>query len=138
VSYGPVPVDPNGGDPAVIAPSRRASVVVDDQHDVMQQRRALQLERFQLVKRLQAAGHTAQAIMRETGLGRAYVRKWVHLSELPTRNRMAPRAGMPEFYREYLRERWTAGYQNGRLLMAEILARNTASASPLNWGCSTP
>jgi Transposase len=107
----------------VIAPPRRASPVADDQHQVRQQRRALQLERFQLVKRLQAAGHTAQAIMRETGLGRAYVRKWVHLSELPTRNRMAPRAGMPEFYREYLRGRWTAGCQSGRLLMAEIQAR---------------
>jgi hypothetical protein len=59
VSYGPVAVAMNVGDPAVIAPHRRASAVVDDQQHVLQQRRALQLERFQLVKRLQAAGHTA-------------------------------------------------------------------------------
>ena len=52
VSYGPVAVPTNGGDPAVIAPHRRASAVVDDQHHVMQQRRALQLERFHVVKRL--------------------------------------------------------------------------------------
>ncbi len=83
----------------------------------------MQLERFQRVKRLQAAGRTAQAIMRETGLGRAYVRRWVYLSELPTRNRMAPRAGMAEFYRDYLRGRWADGCQNGRLLLAEIQAR---------------
>jgi hypothetical protein len=55
------------------------------------------------------SGGTAQAIMRETGLGRAYVRKWIHLSELPTRNRMAPRPGIPDFFQEYLRRRWTKG-----------------------------
>jgi hypothetical protein len=47
----------------------------------------------------------------------------MRVSELPARNRMAPRAGMPDFYREYLRSRWTAGCQSGRLLMAEIQAR---------------
>jgi Transposase len=123
VSYRPVAVATTACEPVVIAPPRRASVVVEDQHQILQQRRALHLDRFQLVKRLQAAGHTAQAIMRETGFGRASVRKWVHLTDLPTRNRMAPRAGMPECYREYLWERWTAGCQSGRLLMAEIQAR---------------
>ena len=110
----------------------------------MQQRRALQLDRFQLVKRLQAAGHTAQAIMRETGFGRASVRKWVHLNDLPTRHRMAPRAGMPECYREYLWGRWTAGCQSGRLLMAEIQARGYVAVTrawPSSWphgGCRLP
>lgn len=33
---------------------------------------------------------------------------------------MAPRPGMPDFYREYLQRRWTDGCQSGRLLMAEI------------------
>jgi hypothetical protein len=89
----------------------------------MQERRTLQLERFQLVKRLQAAGRTGQAIIRETGIGRASVRKWMRFDELPTRHRMAPRVGMPDFYREYLWGRWTAGCQSGRLLMAEIQAR---------------
>jgi len=55
----------------------------------------VQLERFHLVKRLQAAGRTGQAIMTETGIGRASVRKWLRLRELPTRNRMAPQPGMP-------------------------------------------
>jgi hypothetical protein len=58
--------------------------------------------------------------MRQTGLGRAFVRKWVHLTELPIRNRMAPRPGMPAFYREYLQRRWAEGCQSGRVLMAEI------------------
>ena len=69
VSYSPVAVPPNGGAPAVIAPPRRASVVVEDQHQILQQRRALHLDRFQLVKRLQAAGHTAQAIECSTKSG---------------------------------------------------------------------
>jgi transposase len=123
VSYALAAAATTACEPVVIAPPRRASVVVDDQHQVLQQRRALHLDRFQLVKRLQAAGHTASTIMRETGFGRASVRKWVHLNDLPTRNRMAPRAGMPEFYREYLWGRWTAGCQSGRLLMTEIQAR---------------
>jgi hypothetical protein len=39
-----------------------------------------------LVKDLQAAGRTGQAIINETGIGRASVRKWLRLRELPTRN----------------------------------------------------
>ena len=80
----------------------------------------MQLERFQSVKRLHAAGRSAQAIMRQTGIGRSSVRKWIRLTELPTRNRMAPRPGMPDFYREYLQRRWTEGCQSARMLMAEI------------------
>ncbi|MEP7305206.1 MAG: ISL3 family transposase [Acidobacteriota bacterium] len=83
-------------------------------------RRAVQLERFHLVKRLQAAGLSAAAIMRETGIGRKLVLTWIRLRELPVRNRMAPRPGMPEFYREYLWRRWTAGCQSVKRLMAEI------------------
>jgi hypothetical protein len=86
--------------------------VVDHQDPVIQERRALQLTRFQLVKRLQAAGRTGQAIISETGIGRASVRKWMRFNELPPRHRMAPRVGMPDFYREYLWARWTAGCQS--------------------------
>ncbi|MEP7303887.1 MAG: ISL3 family transposase [Acidobacteriota bacterium] len=105
----------------VIAPrQRRRSAAVDHQRRIARERGTQQRERFHLVKRLQAAGHTAQAIMRETGIGRASVRKWIHLGEAPTRNRMAPQPGMPEYYREYLQRRWTEGCQSVRLLMAEI------------------
>jgi len=41
-------------------------------------------------------------------------------SDLPERNRMDPRVGMAEFYREYLLRRWTEGCQVGRVLMGEI------------------
>jgi hypothetical protein len=69
---------------------------------VEHERHAAQLERFHLVKRLQAAGLSAAAIMRETGIGRKSVLTWIPMSELPRRARMEPRPGMPEFYREYL------------------------------------
>jgi transposase len=105
---------------ATMPPQRRPSAVVAHQQCIARERRALQLERFQLVKRLQASGRTARAIMRETGIGWASVRKWIRLSDLPMRNRMAPRPGMPEFYREYLQRRWTEGCQSARVLMAEI------------------
>jgi hypothetical protein len=73
-----------------------------------------------LVKRLQAAGRSAQAIMRETGIGRRFVTNWIRLTDLPERNRMDPRVGMAEFYREYLLRRWGEGCQIGRVLMGEI------------------
>lgn len=69
---------------------------------------------------LQTAGHNASGIMRETGLGRTYVRTWIRLEALPERNRMEPRVGMAAFYREYLIRRWTEGNQSVRLLMAEL------------------
>jgi transposase len=107
---------------SMLRPPRRQSVVIGPQHRIVQQRRVVQLERFALVKRLQAAGRRASAIIRDTGIGRASVRKWIRLNELPTRNRMAPRPGMPEFYREHLQRRWAEVCQSGLLLMAEIRA----------------
>jgi hypothetical protein len=76
--------------------------VLAQQQQIAEARRTVQLERFHLVKRLQAAGRTGQAIINETGIGRASVRKWLRLRELPTRNRMAPQPGMPVAFREYL------------------------------------
>ncbi|MDX6484255.1 MAG: hypothetical protein QOE95_2026, partial [Gaiellaceae bacterium] len=110
--------------PRTIAASRQVrltpSTGVRHERRVEQERRAVQLERFKLVKRLQAAGLSAAAIMRETGIGRKLVLTWIRLRELPERNRMAPRPGMPEFYREYLWQRWTEGCHSVKRLMAEI------------------
>jgi hypothetical protein len=61
--------------------------------------------------------------MRDTAIGRGSVYKWMRLSELPPRRQMDPRHGMPAFYRGYLQQRWTAGQQSGRQLMAEIKTR---------------
>ncbi|MEP7307483.1 MAG: transposase [Acidobacteriota bacterium] len=107
--------------PVTCRPARHVrSAFVEQQDRVAQERRATQLARFRLVKRLQAAGHSAQGIMRETGIGRCYVTKWLRLDDLPERHRMEPRVGMPEFYREYLMRRWAEGCESVRVLMAEI------------------
>jgi transposase len=102
---------------------RTRSAGVEQERRLAHERRAVQLERFHLVKRLQGAGLSAAAIMRATGIGRKFVLRWIRLRELPFRNRMAPRAGMPEFYREYLWRRWGDGCQSVKRLMAEIQQR---------------
>ena len=99
---------------------RTRSTGVDRERRLEHERRAVQLERFHLVKRLQGAGLSAAAIMRATGIGRKLVLTWIRLRELPTRNPMAPQPGMPAFYREYLWQRWTEGCQSVKRLMAEI------------------
>jgi transposase len=112
----------SGEGPASTPAGRPRSAAIVHQQRRAQERRARQRERFQLVKQLQAAGRTGQAIMRETGIGRNSVRTWWRVSELPSRKRMAPRPGMPAFYHDYLQRRWTEGCRSGRLLMAEIQA----------------
>lgn len=99
---------------------RARSAQVVHQQQRAQERRARQGDRFQLVKRLQSNGRNGQAIIRETGIGRASVRKWMSVSELLPRKRMAPRPGMPAFYHDYLQQRWTAGCRSGRRLLAEL------------------
>ena len=59
-------------------------------------------------------------IARQLGLCRRRIDKWIQLDELPERSRMQPRLGMPESFRDYLRQRWEAGCRHGRTLFAEI------------------
>jgi hypothetical protein len=48
--------------------------------------------------------------------------RWAKQKELPERNKMQPRSGSAENFREYLRQRWDAGYRNGRMLLDEMRA----------------
>ena len=43
-------------------------------------------------------------------------------SQLPARQKKHPSPGSAETFREYLRQRWDAGYRNGRLLLDELRA----------------
>jgi hypothetical protein len=52
---------------------RTRSAGVEQERRLAHERRAVQLERFHLVKRLQGAGLSAAAIMRATGIGRKFV-----------------------------------------------------------------
>jgi hypothetical protein len=78
------------------------------------------LELFHIVQNLYARGMRASEIVRQTGVCRHRVDKWIRLRELPERSRMAPKSAMPGFYYEYLAKRWAEGCQNVRMLLAEI------------------
>ena len=46
--------------------------------------------------------------------------KWLRWEECPPQNKMAPRPGMAEYFREELRRLWEQGCQNGKQLLVEI------------------
>jgi hypothetical protein len=73
--------------------------------------------------------------MRKTGLGRAYVRKWVYLSELRTRNRMAPRPGMPDLHRVHLQRRWARAVRAAVSSWPKSKRSGTSGATPGWPGC---
>jgi Transposase len=84
------------------------------------QRRQQKLELFETVRQMKAAGLKVSEIARRLGVNRRRLDKWVGQEVLPERNRMAPRPGMAESFRGYLRQRWQAGFRHGRKLFAEI------------------
>ncbi len=51
----------------------------------------------------------ASQIVRETGISRKRVDKWLRLAELPERNKMEPKMNSPAFFRDYLARRWATG-----------------------------
>jgi transposase len=99
---------------------RVRSSIVMQQMEVAQQRRQQKLELFRTIKQMTAAGMKVSQIASQLGLCRRRIDKWIQLDELSERNRMQPRPGMPESFRDYLRQRWEAGCRHGRTLFAEI------------------
>jgi hypothetical protein len=88
--------------------------------EIRQQRRQQKEELFRMVKGLHAQGLRAFEIVKATGISRGRVDKWLRLEECPPQNKMAPRPGMVESFREELRRLWNQGYGNGKQLLAEI------------------
>ena len=88
--------------------------------EIRQQRRQQKEELFGMVKGLHAQGMRAFEIVKATGISRGRVDKWLRLAECPPQNKMAPRPGMAESFREELRRLWEQGCQNGRQLLREI------------------
>ena len=101
-------------------PIRVRSSIMMQQMEVTRQRRQQKLELFRTIKQMRAAGMKVSQIARQLGLCRRRIDKWIQLDELPERSRMQPRPGMPESFRDYLRQRWEAGCRHGRTLFAEI------------------
>ena len=99
---------------------RVRSRMVMQKMEVSRQRRQQKLELFRTIKQMRAAGMKISLIARQLGLCRRRIDKWIQLDELPERSRMQPRPGMPESFRDYLRQSWEAGCRHGRTLFAEI------------------
>src|SRR4051812_40848427 len=60
------------------------------------------------------------AIARQLGFNRRRLDRWAKVEALPARSVMPARPRSAEPFRAYLRQRWDAGYRNGRLLFEEI------------------
>jgi hypothetical protein len=61
--------------------------------------------------------------MRQVGICRALVYKWLRLEECPPRAKKTPRPGMAEDFREELWQQWEQGRREGKHLFAEIRER---------------
>ena len=101
-----------------LLPARRLAAQMEIARQIRQSRQDL----FDQVKTLRAAGLKISAIAQQLGFNRRRLDKWAKQSELPERSRMQPRPGSAETFREYLRQRWDAGYRNGMMLLDEIRA----------------
>ena len=109
-----------GAAPEVVPSQQRGPRPSSRQKEVRQQRRQQKEELFRMVKGLHAQGMRAFEIVKATRISRGRVDKWLRWEECPPQNKMAPRPGMPEDFREELRRLWERGCQNGKKLLVEI------------------
>jgi len=77
---------------------------------------------------MKSAGMRVSQSARHLGINRRRIGRWVRLDTLPERNRMEPRPGMVELFRDYLQQRWAAGCRHGRTLLADIRERGDVGA----------
>jgi transposase len=120
-------------------PIQVRSSVMMQQMEVARQRRQQKLELFRTIKQMRAAGMKVSLIARQLGLCRRRIDKWIQLDELPERSRMQPRPGMPESFRDYLRQRWEAGCRQSlvrfvRTLKQDLSAVEAAVSKPWSNG----
>jgi transposase len=87
---------------------------------------------FDRVRVLYNEGRSVCDIVRQTGLHRRTINKWINTDVLPPRNAAAPKMTSPRYFEEYLLRRWTEGCVRGRHLFKEIKTRSyTGSFSNL-------
>jgi transposase len=87
---------------------------------------------FERVRALHWEGRSVSDIVRQTGLDRRTIAKWIRADALPQRNAAAPKTSSPRYFEEYLSRRWWEGCVRGRRLFQEIKARGyTGSFSNL-------
>ncbi len=116
------------GPPAAAAPLPTDSPVLstpttsDAPLPLRETRRRRRLERYQRVRELHAQGKSQRSIARTLHLDRGTVCRFVRAATFPERaDRSVPRDTDP--YVDYLRQRWSEGCFNARVLMREITAQ---------------
>jgi hypothetical protein len=122
------PVTASGSEPNVnlpvtarerlLWPARRLALDTE----IARQRRHEMQDLFDRFKTLQATKLPMAVIARQLGFNRRRLDRWAKVEALPTRSPMPARPRSAEPFRAYLRQRWDAGYRNGRLLLEEIQA----------------
>jgi hypothetical protein len=112
------PVCPPVARERLLLPARRLAINTE----IVRQLRATDQHLFDTFKALQATGRPIAVIARQLGYNRRRLDKWAKQTQLPARQKKHPSPGSAETYREYLRQRWEAGYRNGRLLLDEVRA----------------
>src|SRR5450755_1865652 len=115
-----VALEATGAVPATVPSQQRGALPNSRQKEIRQQARQQKEELFRMVKGLRAQGMRAFEIVKATGISRGRVDKWLRCEECPPQNKMAPRPGMAEYFREELRRVWEQGCQNGKQLLVEI------------------
>jgi transposase len=113
------PIEPEEGAPALVRKPRPAQSK-PSQTEVRQQQWQQKVALFQMVKSLRARGVKVSEIVRQAGISRPLVDKWLGLEECPPKSKKTPQPGMAEDFREELSRRWEQGQQEGKQLFAEI------------------
>ena len=101
-----------------LLPAQRLAI----QTEIGRQLRETDQHLFDTFKALQATGRPIAVIAQQLGCNRRRLDKWAKQSQLPMRQKKHPSPGSAETFREYLRQRWDAGYRNGRVLLDELRA----------------
>jgi transposase len=107
----------------VPVPASRANPEVQTHNrQLVAERWRAKKELFARVRALHLSGRSASAIVRETGVGRRRVDKWIRCTQLPTRNQMEPKPTSPRYFAAHLQRRWAEGCHEGPRLLTEIRA----------------
>jgi transposase len=85
--------------------------------------------RYDACRRLHAEGKGMREIVDALRMGPNTVRRFLRATSYPQRAALAPRRSRLASFEPYLRDRWDAGEQNGRRLLAEIRERGYQGSS---------
>lgn len=99
-------------------------------------RRAHRLARYEQVHALHAHGASIATIVRQTGIAKRTVQRFLHAPSFPERHpRQRPATTSISPHLPYLRERWAAGCHNATRLWQELRARGFDGSYGVVAGC---